>query len=237
MSDRVRRIRVWPGVLRLTHWAMAGAVVILLGSGWLLKSGMVLSDRLYQFLLDQLHLPAGHLLGVALAVRGFYLVRDEGIGGFSALLPSRTSWPGILAGLRFYTSFARTEMPRYYGHHPLWAPVYLVWMGLLVLQVVSGLLLEFGSLRGLFGLGSDPVLRWHLAPFTLLSMLVILHVVSAFLHDLKGDGGDVSGMISGYRTFDVERAQDDRPAGPEVQAVSLDSIGGWTPKSKDPGEK
>jgi Ni/Fe-hydrogenase 1 B-type cytochrome subunit len=230
MTDQVRRVRVWPGVLRITHWTMALTVIVLLLSGWLLKSGLVLSDRLYDFLLEQLHLPAGHLLGVALAVRLFYLLRDTDIGGFSALLPSRSSWPGILTGLRFYTSFARSEPPRYYGHHPVWAPLYLVWMALLWSQLVSGLLLEFGALRGLFGLASDPLLRWHLAPFTLLSMLAILHVVSAFLHDLKGQGSDVSGMINGHRTFVVERSE---PAAKVSQAVSLDSIGGWTPKQRD----
>lgn len=230
MTEQVRRIRVWPGVLRITHWTMALTVAALLLSGWLLKSGLVLSDRLYDFLLEQLHLPAGHLFGLALAVRLFYLVRDTDIGGYSALLPSRSSWPGIVAGLRFYTSFARSELPRYYGHHPVWAPLYLLWMGLLLSQLLSGLLLEFGALRGLFGLASDPLLGWHVAPFTVLAMLTVLHVVSAFLHDLKGQGSDVSGMINGHRTFVVERPQS---PGMAPQAVSLDSIGGWAPKKTD----
>lgn len=236
MSDQVRRLRVWPGMLRITHWTMALAVSILLSSGWLLHSGMVLSDRLYEFLLEQLHLPAGHLLGLALVVRLFYLVRDDGIGGFAALLPSRGSWSGILAGLRFYLSFARTPLPRYYGHHPLWAPLYLLWMGLLLVQVASGLLLEFGALRDLFGIGSEPLLRWHLGPVALLAMLAVLHLASVVLHDLKGEGSDVSGMINGHRTFRVEAVRD-KPAVPQVQAVSLDSIGGWTPKQKDPKDE
>lgn len=230
MSTSVSRVRVWPGLLRLIHWVMALAVLILLLSGAVMKSGLVLSEALYQLLRDQLHLPAGHLLGVALVIRGYLLARDRGVSGLNALLPKASSLPGIKAGLRFYASFARAPLPRYYAHHPVWAPVYLLWFGLLLLEVGTGLLLEFSALRGPLGLSSQRLLEWHLAPFTLMTALVILHLVSVVLHDLKGAGSDVSGMINGYRTFATGEVP---PAtGLTSPTVSIGDSSGWRPRDR-----
>ena len=230
MSGQYARVRIWPATLRLTHWVAAGAVLVLLMTGWLLHSGLVLSERLHQLLLEELHLPAGHLLGLALLVRCFLLLRDDGVAGFDAMRPKMASWEGVKTGVRFYISFARTPMPRYYAHHPVWAPLYLVWLALLLLQLATGSLLEFAGLRGLFGWSTQPLLEWHLAPFALLAALAALHVVSVFLHDLKGDGSDVSGMINGYRTFDTgERTRPDRP----TPSVSSGDLAGWTPPDRD----
>jgi Ni,Fe-hydrogenase I cytochrome b subunit len=233
MSDNVSRVLVWPGLLRVIHWAAALAVVLLLLSGWLMKSGLVLNDRLYEFLLEQLHLPAGHVLGLAVVVRFYLLARDRGVEGYSALVPGRGAWQGIKEGLVFYTSFARTNPPRYFAHHPVWAPVYLLWWLLLAAQLVTGLLLEFGALRGLFGLSSDALLRWHLAPFGWLAMLAVLHVVSAFLDDLKGSGSDVSAMINGHRTFETgEKTGPAKVTAPP--SVSLNDLGVRKPPKDGP---
>ena len=231
MNDVVRRVFVWPAVIRIVHWCLALAVTVLLCTGWLLKSGLILNDNLYIFLLDQIHLPAGHLLGLAMIVRLYYLLKDDGVGGLSSLLPSAKTWDGIKQGLRFYTTFTKTRLPRYFAHHPVWGPLFLVIFVLLLAQLVSGLLLEFAALRALFGLSSDALLHWHQTPFSWLSMLVILHLVSVTMHDIRGEGADVSGMVNGYRNFDVN-TDVNRPAGTRAPSVSLDSIGGIKAKNK-----
>jgi Ni/Fe-hydrogenase 1 B-type cytochrome subunit len=235
MREQVQRIRVWPGMLRTVHWALALAVSLLLLSGWLMGSGMVLNDRLYQFLLEQVHLPAGHVLGVALAIRGWYLVADDRVGGWRSLLPRMTQLQGMLAVLRFYASLGRGALPGYYAHNPLWAPLYLLLLLLLLLQLLSGLMLEFTSLRGLFGLSSVPLLHWHQGLLPVLAFLTVAHVVSAFLHDLRGNGSDVSGMINGHRTFAAAQRSD--VAGSlQAPAVSLNDIGGWKPTAGQHGK-
>jgi Ni/Fe-hydrogenase 1 B-type cytochrome subunit len=230
VSGQVVRVAVWPAILRVVHWVSALALVVLLVTGWLMQSGLVLNDRLYDVLLDDLHLPAGHVLGLAIAVRLYLLLVDRGVTGHSALLPGKGSWQGIKQGLVFYTSFTRTTPPRYYAHHPVWAPVYLVWWLLLLAQLVTGLLLEFARLRGTFGLSSDVVLGWHLAPFAWLVMFTVLHVVSVFLNDLKGDGSDASGMINGHRTFDVGEADGGKAVVPP--SVSLGDVGRRSPPDR-----
>ena len=232
MPEQVTRVKVWPGVLRLTHWAAALGLLLLLLSGWLLKSGLVLNDRLYDLLLEQLHLPAGHLLGVAVAVRLYLLVRDRGVTGYRALMPGRGAWQGIKQGLAFYASFARARPPRYYAHQPVWAPIYLVWWLLLLAQLGSGLLLEFAGLRGLFGWSTNHLLGAHVAPFGWLALLTALHVASVVLDDLKGEGGDVSAMINGHRTFDTgARGGSGGVAVPP--SIALGDVGRWPPPDRD----
>jgi Ni/Fe-hydrogenase 1 B-type cytochrome subunit len=136
--------------------------------------------------------------------------------------------------LRFYASLGRGALPGYYAHNPLWAPLYLLLLLLLLLQLGSGLMLEFGSLRGMFRLSSVELLHWHQGLLPVVALLTIAHVLSAFLHDLRGNGSDVSGMINGHRTFPV--GQRAKPT-PSVQApgVSLNDIGGWKPSARKDG--
>ena len=90
---------------------------------------------------------------------------------------------------------------------------------------------EFGQLRALFGISSDPVLQWHVAPFNWLSMLVVLHIAAVVSHDLKGLGADVSGMINGHRFVEVDSGSGADTIVPEV-SVTLDSLGQWQPDGK-----
>ena len=211
MNDRIRRVFVWPHIMRIVHGCLILAVTLLLGTGWLLKSGLILNDKLYDFLLEQLHLPAGHLLGLA--------------------LPSASTWGGIKQGLRFYTTFAKSSLPRYFAHHPVWAPLYLVMFALLLAQSLTGLAIEYSAIGAFFGVSTASLLSWHQAPFSWLSMLVILHIASVVLHDLKGEGADVSGMISGYRSINVSSGAD-RGMASSTPSVALDDIGGIDSKEK-----
>ena len=231
MNDRIRRVFVWPHIMRIVHGCLILAVTLLLGTGWLLKSGLILNDKLYDFLLEQLHLPAGHLLGLALAVRLFFLIRDDGVSGVSTLLPSASTWGGIKQGLRFYTTFAKSSLPRYFAHHPVWAPLYLVMFALLLAHSLTGLAIEYSAIGAFFGVSTASLLSWHQAPFSWLSMLVILHIASVVLHDLKGEGADVSGMISGYRSINVSSGAD-RGMASSTPSVALDDIGGIDSKEK-----
>lgn len=230
MREQLQRIPVWPGLLRIVHWTLAASVSLLLLSGWLMGSGMVLNDRLYQFLLEQIHLPAGHVLGVALAIRGWYLVADQRVDGWRALVPRAAQLQGMLMMLRFYASLGRGVLPGYYAHNPLWAPLYLLLLALLLVQLGTGLMLEFSKLRGLFSLSSVDLLHWHQALLAVVAWLTLAHVFTAFLHDLRGNGSDVSGIINGHRTFPSGQ----RGTGTvQVQppGVALKDIGGWQPSA------
>lgn len=228
-QETVRRVFVWPRTIRLIHAVFGLSGLILLASGWLLHSGLVLNDRLYQLLLDDLHLPAGHLLGVALVARLYLLVTDNGVAGFKALLPDRL-WPAkAMEMIRFYASFGRTPLPGYFSHNALWAPIYLLIFVLLLLATGSGLLLELPSLRGLFGWSSDPLLRFHAALFDTIAVLSLAHIAMTLLHDVRGSGADVSAMLNGSRVFAVSESKQSR----EAVGIRAQDIGSWRPMDKD----
>ena len=44
MATEVRRVLVWPGVVRVTHWAMVLSLLVLLPTGWLLTTGVIACD-------------------------------------------------------------------------------------------------------------------------------------------------------------------------------------------------
>lgn len=226
--ETVRRVQIWSWILRLTHAAIALSGLILLLSGWLLGSGLVLNDRLHQLLLDDLHLPAGYLLAVALVARLFLLVSDDGVGGFKAMLPDRR-WPSrALEMIRFYASFGRTPLPGYFAHNALWAPLYLVFLLLAVLATASGLMLDLAALRGLFGWSSDAVLRFHASLLEPLGIWMLAHVLTSLLHDVRGSGADVSAMLNGYRVFEVN----DTGESNAVPGIRPQDIGLWRPEDR-----
>jgi Ni/Fe-hydrogenase 1 B-type cytochrome subunit len=231
-QNTVRRVLIWPWTVRLIHAVLGLSGLILLLTGWLLDSGLVLNDRLYQVLLDDLHLPAGHLLGVALVARLYLLVADDGVAGFASLMPDRR-WPGkALEMVRFYASFGRTPLPGYFAHNGLWAPIYLLMFVLLLLSLIGGLMLELPALRGLFGWSSDALLRFHVALFEPIAVLVVAHIGTSLLHDVRGAGADVSGMLNGSRVFEVSETRQSTQS-TDVDGIRPEDIGLWRPEKKE----
>jgi len=149
-------------------------------------------------------------------------------------LTIRTSGPGLyeftdgtkgvvqaLGGmLRFYLSLGRNPMPSYYAHNPFWGPIYLLMFLVLLAQAASGLLVKYQP---------DGILEWmpqlkhlHDLGYGIIATFVPLHIVAVFLHDWKGEGAEISAMISGYKLFSVQR-----PGLPgKVQTVAIQDIGG-----------
>jgi len=106
---------------------------------------------------------------------------------------------------------------KWYAHNPLWAPVYLLVLIILVVQTLTGLLMETHTVMWGFYLPSV-----HDVWSTVILVFACLHVIAVVLHDAKGTAADVSAMINGHRIFIPEDA--DLPYPPSVQAVSLDQI-------------
>jgi Ni,Fe-hydrogenase I cytochrome b subunit len=76
---------------------------------------------------------------------------------------------------------------------------------LIVLQVAGGLALEIDGLRQIAGLSVNSLSVWHQAGAGLLFWVVVLHVLSVLLREVRTKSWDISAMIQGYRVFRVER--------------------------------
>lgn len=236
MSAEVRRVLVWPGVVRVTHWLLAATALVLLATGWLLQTGFVASDELLELLVGTLHRPAGHVFAVALVVRLFHLcARGAGVASWRALLPDRARRDAMRETLRFYSALGSGRPPRYYAHNPLWGPLYLIFFGLAAAQAATGLALELGLLRSLLHAEEPALLALHGRLAGWILVWSAFHVATAVLHDWRGQGSDVSALISGYRIFVPDRPPTDAVG--KVATVRLDDVAKPTPNPPRSGEE
>lgn len=233
MATEVRRVLVWPGVVRATHWAMVISLLVLMPTGWLLTTGLIAGDELYELLRHRLHEPAGHVLAVALAVRLVYLaVGGNRVTGWRALVPTGPQLAALRESLRFYSALGRGQLPAYYAHNPFWAPLYLVFFALVSVATATGIALEFPFVRSVAHVDEPAALALHGRLLEWIVAWCAFHVAAAILHDWRGQGSDTSALISGYRIFPLSR---DVAAGPRGANVRIEDIGRPAPRAaQDP---
>lgn len=202
-GELVRRVLVWSGLVRALHWAMALCVLALIGSAWAMQRAPAELGAGA----SRLHRDVGYLLLAALAARAYLLLFGHRAEAWRDFVPWPPQHRAAVQMLRFYLSLGRAPLPAYYAHNPLWGPIYLAFLGLLVFQGATGLLGPAG---------------WHAAAWPIVVGFTVLHVLAAFVHDWKGSGADVSAMINGHRVFVARRA--DEAPGPGPHLVSVDSL-------------
>lgn len=213
MTEQIRRVAVWGGWLRLAHWAMAGAAVLLIVTGWLIANSPALANAA-----SDVHFLGASVLVFALSLRlvlGFF---GNGADRFEHMLSGAAEIGAMRDSLVFYLSLGRAPLPNWYAHNPLWKPVYLLLIALLMISAATGWLMQDHPLVWRFYLPA-----WHEGLATAISILTLLHVISVGLQDARGGAADVSAMINGYRYFKVDRDSLIKPQIPQV-SIRLDDI-------------
>ena len=211
MPVEIKRLPVWSGWLRLSHWVMTCAVLVLMFSGWLLHR----APELASWTLDA-HYYAGALLLTAFLIRIYLLFFGSGSDLLASCTLDRHKFKQALAVLGSYMTLCKVPLPKWYAHNPLWGPLYLLFFVLIAMQITSGLLL----MNHITLIGDTSVRGLHLFGFQLTLGFSLLHILAVFVHDLKGTGSDVSAMISGQRIFVLEPQPTQQDAG----SVSLDEL-------------
>jgi Ni/Fe-hydrogenase 1 B-type cytochrome subunit len=212
MPEQIRRVAVWSGWMRLAHWCLGAATLLLLATGWLIGN----SPAVAQSAADMHYLAAG-LLVFALGLRLFLGLFGKAAEHFEHLVPRTSEWAAMRASLLFYLSLGKAPLPNWFAHNPLWKPLYLLLFVLFALLALSGWLMPDVPLVGRLYL---PRLHGWLADAV--AVVTLAHLCSVVLQDLKGQSADISAMISGYRYFRVDREV--RPEVPQV-SVRLDDVG------------
>jgi len=201
----IHRTRVWSGALRVGHWVLALCVLTLLISGWALS--LVLADKLQPW--RDVHVTVGSMLGIALLFRIVLLVAGRTpTDRWRDCLPlTRLQWHGVRAILVFYLSLGRVPLPAWYGHNPLWGPLYLLLFAVLGLGVVTGLLIARHDPQSLLQLAATPwwlgwtLPEWHTSLAWVIGGYSVAHVLSVFLHDTRGTTSEISAMVNGHKIF------------------------------------
>jgi len=190
-GEEIRCVRVWSGWLRLSHWLIACGVLFQIASAWAIAQGAV--DTAFW---RDWHLMVGQALLIALLLRCILLF-VPGSGHWRSLVPDRSQSQAALQMLKFYLTFLRAPLPNWYAQNPFWKPLYALVLLVLAASCATGMLQMQGTLE------SEWTLHWHRRLADVLTLFTAFHIVTVFLHDLKGKGATVSAMISGYRYFHI----------------------------------
>jgi len=213
MSEQIRRVAVWSAWLRLVHAALAGSTLVLLATGWLIGHAPSVATSAVE-----IHYLAAGILVFALALRLFFGLFGKGAERFEHMLPRLSEGRAMRDSLVFYLTLGRTRLPNWYAHNPLWKPLYLVLLLVLTLSVATGWLMPDTPLLGRLYLPGA-----HRGLADIVGVLILAHLFSVVLQDIKGRHADISAMLSGDRYFEAERTGLVRPEIPQV-SVHIDDI-------------
>lgn len=212
-ANTVTRVLVWSRWLRLSHWIIALSTLGLIGSGWLMSQDFPSLEQA-----SEIHYVLSGLLLPAVLLRLYLLFFGKGTDHLSDCEPDLHRLLQAWQVIRFYLTLGKAPLPKWYSHNPLWGPLYLALLFFLVLVTASGLLL----LTDVEIVGNIGIHDLHRLGYLVILWFTLLHLPAVFFHDLAGQGGDVSGMINGYRIFDTNTAQSQGQPG--EQAISLDQL-------------
>ena len=174
----------------MAHWSIALSVLTLMATGWLVANAPSVAAGA-----SDLHAYAASVLMAGLALRIWLLVADRGVGGWEALVPARTSLPAMKQMLMFYFTLGKAQLPNWYGHNPLWVPVYALFYLFLVVMVVTGLVMPESPVFAGFYLPGI-----HRAFTTIIAGVALVHLIAVVLHDIKGKalGVPVYELLGGH---------------------------------------
>jgi Ni/Fe-hydrogenase 1 B-type cytochrome subunit len=219
-QENIRYVLVWSGWLRLSHWLITAGVLFQITSAWAIGH----DNADYTFWLDW-HLISGQIILMALALR-VVLLFFPGSSNWSAFIPEKSQLQAMVQMIKFYLSLTRFPLPNWYAHNPFWLPLYAIIFVVIAACSITGLLHD--SPKIIFGF---PVYKLHSAMASVIIIFTIFHIVTVFLHDLKGKGAFISAMVNGHRYFHFtgqnnENENNTREIQAEKQSVyiSVDSI-------------
>ena len=209
----VSQVLVWSRWLRLTHWALALSSIGLLVTGWLMTQ-----DTAFASDAGEIHYLLSGILLPALLFRLYLLFFGKGTDHLEDCEPNAHRLSQAWQVIRFYLTLGKLPLPKWYSHNPLWGPLYLALFFILVLVSLSGLML----LNDFYLFANLSMMDLHRLSYQAILVFTLLHLPAVFSHDLSSKSGDISAMINGYRSFEVN--QETGGLKPDTQAVSLDAL-------------
>ncbi len=212
-NNDIQRIPVWSHALRIAHWVMAAAVVVLIATGWGMESNPLPASTLQDD-----HFLAAAFLIPAFLLRIYLLFFGAGTDHISDCEPDMNRLRSAAAVLKYYFSLGRSPLPNWYAHNPLWGPLYLLLFLFLLIQILSGALQQNPPYLGMINLHDVHVIGAYV-----ITTFTVVHILAVFLHDLGGSGSDISAMINGHRIFILKKPVTAQQSG-DVQSVSLDEL-------------
>lgn len=181
-----QQIKVWDWSVRICHWSLPILIFLL----W------------YTRLDTEIHMIFAQLLMGVLVYRIVWGFVGTPYARFSHFIygPKRF--------LEYARAFTRKDKPLYLSHNPMGGLMVPVLLGIVSLQLVTGLFIDDFLFPGpLYELGSRSftalMTDWHPLVFNVLLLLVGLHLLAILIYRIKGEKL-VKAMITGRKTADMD---------------------------------
>jgi len=214
-SSEIVRVYVWEAPVRITHWLIALAIVVLSATGLYIGHPFItVSGPAGQhFVMGWAKVIHGYTAFVfitAVMARVMWMFTGNRYAHWDKFLPVHASrrrgfWPTV----KFYL-FALRKPPGFVGHNPVAGATYTLVFGLYLVAIATGLVLRganagvdsplrwFTSWEALFG--GLYVARWiHHAVMWLLLGFAVHHVYSAVLMSTIEANATMESIFSGYK--------------------------------------
>jgi len=215
MPARVVCTYVWQIPVRLTHWLIAGAIVVLSVTGLYIGHPFmtVAGEARAEFVMGwmrTIHLYTAFVFIAAVVVRIIWMFTGNKYARWDKFLPIHPSrFRGLWPTIKFYL-FALRKPPGFVGHNPVAGLTYVLVFGLYFVAILTGLTMHapyadvgspfrwFTSFAGIFG-GFQTV-RWihHIVMWLLLGFAAH-HVYSGVLMSIIEANGTMESIFSGYK--------------------------------------
>lgn len=214
-------VRVWELPVRITHWVIFFAVVVLSATGYYIARPFIIAGSDPQYLMGwmrSIHNIAAWVFIAAIVARLIWSVVGNRWSHWDQFIPiSKDRRAGSREMLNYYLFMRRDPAPEV-GHNPLAGVTYSVVYLMFGVQIVTGLALMSlenpgGILYNLtgwvFDIGSIPTARLaHHLIMWLTWGFVVHHVYSAVLVDMEERNGLISSIVTGRKEVEVSILED-----------------------------
>lgn len=211
-------VKVWELPVRITHWVITGAVLVLGVTGYYIGSPFMSTGSDPGFLMGKMrvvHYVAAWAFIVAVLARIVWAFIGNHWARWRQFIPverHRRFW--IRETLKYYL-FVRREPPPAVGHNPLAGLTYTIVYLMFAVVTFTGLgMMSYGSQSGwkwwvsgwVFEIASPQVVRLvHHLIMWLTAGFMIHHIFSAVLVDREERSGLISSIVTGFKRIPRER--------------------------------
>ena len=209
------RVYVWEAPVRIAHWVIALAIVVLSATGLYIGHPflIVTGEARQHFVMGWMKVVHGYTAYVfiaAVVARLIWMFSGNKYAHWDKFIPVHPNrCRGLWPTLRFYL-FALRKPPGFVGHNPLAGATYVLVFGLYFLAILTGLTMRgvsadvgspvraFAALAPLFG--GLQMARWiHHGVMWLLLGFAVHHIYSSVLMSTVEANATVESIFSGYK--------------------------------------
>jgi Ni/Fe-hydrogenase 1 B-type cytochrome subunit len=218
----VERLYIWELPVRLTHWLIFFAIVVLAATGYYIGHPFIsvagpARDHFVMGTVRVVHLYAAIVFALSVLVRIYWMFAGNGYARLTQLIPlSRERFRSFWEAAMFY-AFMRREAEQCAGHNALAGTTYAMIFVVYLLMIATGLTLYtvdaspsspfqvFKFLIPLFDGLQIARLIHHIGMWIVL-MFAVIHIYFVLLGSIAERIGTVDSIVSGYKFVSKRKA-------------------------------